>query len=182
MRRLGIFGSIALTSCASIQPAEILDNDRITVERAAAEAADAIKAFRLRLATAKLGVDGIEPVVPDQYKSGLLFCKVEIVFTLSAKAGDGGKLTLSVPTVFNFAGPNPPLNTVSPTVGAERTSTAEANRGNSITFSMVNPVCNSFDKILGLVQEKSGSSIEDIGKIIRDVQELTPRELELEKK
>jgi hypothetical protein len=166
--RLGfcLLSVASFSSCASIQPSEVLSDDRITIEAAAASAADAVKAFRLRLASPTLNTNGTEPVVPDKYKSGMQFCKVDIVFNVSAKAGDGGKLTLSVPTVFNLAGPSLPLNTISPTVGAEQTSSTEALRGNTITFSMENPVCSNFDNIVDLYKTKNDIDVDKFRNLI----------------
>jgi hypothetical protein len=144
--------AIILSSCTRTTPEEVLGDDRITLEVATAQVADAVKGFRLRLASDTLGANATKPIVPEEYRSGLMFCGVDIVFLVSAKATENGKLTLAVPATLNFAGPNPPLNTVSPSLTAERGGTSEANRSNTVTFKMVNPVCQNYDKVMAILQ------------------------------
>ncbi len=155
------------TACTQTTPEEILGEERITLDEASAQVADAVKRFRLRLASDAIGQDSTKPIVPQEYRSGLMFCGVDINFLVSAKATETGKLTLAVPATLNFAGAGPLVNTVAPTLNAERGGTADASRSNTITFKMVNPVCAGFDKIVAMVQAKPDIDLSTVLEEIR---------------
>ena len=115
-----------------MSPTDVVTDDRITLDAAAVQSAEFVNIFRRTLSES-------QPIeVPDQVKTGLQFCKIEATFTLSATAGDGGKIALAAE----------PSSKHSPTLGFEHESAAEASRENKIKIELANPMCSAVPEII----------------------------------
>lgn len=129
------------SGCASWGPRDIVQPSEVTLENAMKSVGTGLQLMR---------------DAQGEVKSGLIPTQVEVKFDLAASAKDAGKLTIDM----TKDGAKTDIS-----AGAEKSSEAEAKRGNTITITFKNILTLSKDDFAAI---KSAKDIQQLVEVLRD--------------